>query len=46
MGEKEKPLSCIKCGKCEEACPQHIRIREDLARVQNELDEERNAVKK
>ena len=21
---------CIKCGKCEEACPQHIKIREEL----------------
>lgn len=24
---------CIKCGKCEEACPQHIKIREHLAEV-------------
>ena len=24
---------CIKCGKCEEACPQHIKIRDELVRV-------------
>lgn len=25
--------ACIKCGKCEEACPQHIAIREQLVKV-------------
>lgn len=30
----KKPASqCIKCGKCEQACPQHIRIREELEKV-------------
>lgn len=24
---------CVKCGKCEEACPQHIEIRENLEKV-------------
>lgn len=24
---------CVKCGKCEEACPQHIKIRENLEEV-------------
>lgn len=24
---------CIKCGKCEEACPQHIKIRDELVKV-------------
>lgn len=28
---------CIKCGKCEEACPQHIAIREQLVRVSEAL---------
>lgn len=26
---------CIKCGKCEEACPQHIKIREELVKAAN-----------
>lgn len=26
---------CIKCGKCEEACPQHIAIREELVKAAN-----------
>nr|WP_305182174.1 aldo/keto reductase [uncultured Schaedlerella sp.] len=28
---------CIKCGKCEEACPQHIAIRENLVKVSEAL---------
>lgn len=28
---------CIKCGKCEEVCPQHISIREELVRVTESL---------
>ena len=28
---------CIGCGKCEEACPQHIAIREELKRVAEKL---------
>lgn len=39
MEEKEKPLSCIKCGRCENVCPQHISIREDLTKVQKDLEE-------
>ena len=27
---KNRADQCVKCGKCEEACPQHIRIRENL----------------
>ncbi len=30
---KNRADQCMKCGKCEEACPQHIRIRENLEKV-------------
>lgn len=29
--------ACVKCGKCEEACPQHIAIRDTLEKVSEEL---------
>lgn len=38
IGEKAQAKNCIKCGKCERACPQKISIREDLVRVQEDLD--------
>ena len=30
---KARADQCVKCGKCEEACPQHIKIRENLKKV-------------
>ena len=33
-----KASDCIKCGKCEHACPQHLSIRELLADVADEFD--------
>ncbi|HIR77143.1 MAG TPA: aldo/keto reductase [Candidatus Choladousia intestinipullorum] len=30
---KNRADQCVKCGKCEKACPQHIRIRENLEKV-------------
>lgn len=32
-------VECIKCGKCESVCPQHIQIRKELERVVKALDE-------
>lgn len=30
---KKKAAECIQCGKCEEACPQHIQIRKELEKA-------------
>ena len=34
---KARASECVQCGKCEQVCPQHIAIRETLARVGREL---------
>ena len=31
----KKAAECVKCGKCEEVCPQHISIREELENIVN-----------
>lgn len=37
-GHGLKPATeCVKCGKCEEACPQHIKIRDELGMVCEKL---------
>ena len=33
----KNPGECVKCGRCEEACPQHIAIREELESVDRAL---------
>ena len=38
LAEENKAKNCIKCGKCEKVCPQKLSIREDLERVQADLD--------
>ncbi|MED9903027.1 MAG: aldo/keto reductase [Lachnospiraceae bacterium] len=38
IGEKGQASNCIKCGKCEGKCPQKLSIRDDLAKVQADLD--------
>ena len=30
---------CIKCGQCEQVCPQHLNIRKDLATLSEEMKE-------
>lgn len=37
-GGKAKASECIKCGKCEKACPQHLHIRELLEDVAKEFE--------
>jgi predicted aldo/keto reductase-like oxidoreductase len=39
MEDKAKAKNCIKCGKCEALCPQHLSIRDDLEKVQTDLDQ-------
>ena len=34
---RKSAKECVKCGKCEEVCPQHIKIREELEKVAQEL---------
>ena len=38
---KARATECIKCDKCEQACPQHISIRAELERVEKDLLNER-----
>ena len=36
--EGRKAKDCLKCGKCEKVCPQHLKIRELLVEVSKEFD--------
>ncbi len=38
LGDAKQAKNCIKCGKCEQACPQKLQIRADLEKVQADLD--------
>ncbi|MBQ8973703.1 MAG: 4Fe-4S dicluster domain-containing protein [Clostridia bacterium] len=33
-----RPDDCVKCGKCEQRCPQHLKIRDFLADVKATLE--------
>ncbi len=38
LGDEKQAKNCIKCGKCEKACPQKLHIREDLEKVQTDME--------
>ncbi|MFI3200033.1 MAG: aldo/keto reductase [Eubacteriales bacterium] len=38
LTDETKAKKCVECGKCEPLCPQQIKIREDLKKVQIDLD--------
>lgn len=38
LGGEKQAKNCVKCGKCEAACPQKLHIRDDLAKVQEDLE--------
>ena len=38
LEEEHRPDHCVGCGRCEELCPQHISIREHLARITGEVE--------
>ncbi|MEA4932491.1 MAG: 4Fe-4S dicluster domain-containing protein, partial [Lawsonibacter sp.] len=38
MEPEARPDRCAACGHCEELCPQHIPIREHLARMTGEVE--------
>ena len=38
LPEDKKPSACIGCRSCEQVCPQHIKIRDELVRVAEALD--------
>ena len=38
LGDKAQAKNCIECGKCETQCPQKLAIRQDLKKVQIDLD--------
>lgn len=38
LGEEKQAKNCVKCGKCEKVCPQKLHIRDDLEKVQADMD--------
>ena len=46
LGDTKQAKNCIQCGKCEKACPQKLSIREDLKKVQADLDKKEYVINK
>lgn len=44
LGEAKQPKNCVECGRCEQACPQKLSIREDLKKAQADLDKKEMTV--
>ena len=40
LNDHGKASECIGCGKCEQACPQHLPIREHLGKVKEKFEGE------
>lgn len=38
LGDLKQAKNCVRCGKCEQVCPQKLHIREDLEKVQADLE--------
>ncbi len=45
LGEAAQAKNCVKCGKCEQVCPQKLSIRGDLQKVQADLDKKEFVLK-
>ena len=40
MHGRKRAAECVKCGACEQVCPQHIAIREELEKASAALDQD------
>ena len=40
LAPEQRASNCAECGECEEHCPQHLEVREELKRVHERLAEE------
>jgi hypothetical protein len=40
LAPEQRASNCAECGECEEHCPQHLEVREELKRVHERLSGE------